>query len=132
MTDQDLLQSLLSIPPRLSPVPQEIFLLKLPFANRPNISTVMKRPPDKSQEDLLGVRAQGQQPGLKESVVSSKTSFLKGLNSVEHNQEVDLPSFIQDPPNYDPMSDLPFPSFNFISADPIASLSLKILKNKIK
>lgn len=57
----------------------------------------MKRQPDKSQEDLLGVRAAGQQPELKK-FVSSKTSLLKGLNSVGHKKEVDLPSFIQDPP----------------------------------
>lgn len=80
----------------------------------------MKRLPGKSQEDLLGVRAVGQWSGLKEFVVSSITSLLKGLNLVEHNQEVNLSSFRQNP-QLSSYVNLPFPSFNIISADPIAS-----------
>lgn len=60
----------------------------------------------------------GQQSGLKECVVSSITSLLKGLSSVRYNQEVDLSSCRQSP-QHDPMSDLPFSSFNINSEDAI-------------
>ena len=92
-------------------------LLKLPFTDRSSIPTAMKRLPEESEKDLLGVRAVGQQPGLKEFVVSSITSVLKRLNSVR------LPGsgfiILQTKP----------PTFIFMLADSITSSSFKILKS---
>lgn len=88
----------------------------------------MKKPRDESQENLLGVWALDEQTGLKEFVIFSIPSLLKGLNSVATQSQGRF-IFLQTNPNYDPMVRSPLSILDTISADPIASLAFKILKN---
>lgn len=87
----------------------------------------MKRPRDESQENLLGVWALDEQPGLKEFVVSSIPSLLKGLNSVGTQSQGGF-IFLQTNPNYGLTVRSPLSILYTVSADPIASLSFKTRK----